>query len=73
MGAPSERQQQWIADTIQVTKEQGISQTDLGRQLLLSIAGEIGVWKVLALLLMFVMVSVGGTVFGVVKLIRRRA
>jgi len=77
MGAPdpSQRalQQQWIADTIQTTKEQGIDQGDLGRQLLLSIASEIGVWKVLSVLVLFLLATVSGTVFGVLKLFRRQS
>ena len=71
-GPTPDVRQQWIQNTVQFTKEQDISRVDLGRQLLLSLVDEIGVWKVLAVLFLFVLGSVGGTVWGVVKLLKGR-
>lgn len=72
-GPPESFQNQWVGDVIQQAKERGIDRRDLGKELLLSIATEIGTWKVLAVLFLFLLASVGGTIFGVVKILRRRA
>lgn len=62
----------WRQEVIQVAKEQGINRTDLGREILLSVASEIGYWKIICICLLFLLSAVGGTIFGAVKLLRRK-
>lgn len=71
-GAPDLAQTQYFADVIQTSKEQGLNLADLGTQILLAIAGEIGTYKVLAIIFLFLCASVGGTLFGIFSFLRRK-
>lgn len=77
MGMPDnpsqDTKQAWIHETIATAKENQVDRGDLGRELLLSIAGEIGYFKVIALLLLFLLSVVWGTIFGAMKMMQKAA
>ena len=66
---PSQQMKQaWVQDTIQTSKEQNI-----WRELAIGMVDEIGPVKIIAMGLLFTLTTVGGTVFGVLKVLKRKA
>lgn len=66
-------QQQYIADVVQTVKEQEIPKGELLEQLLLALAKEVGYGKALLWLAALPVLMLAGTVFGVVKFVKRKA
>lgn len=72
MGAPDPAQTQYFADVLQTVKEQQLDLGDLGQQVLLAIADQVGVWKIIGLLIAFMILGAIGTVWGALKFFRGR-
>ena len=66
-GASDPQAQMWVQDTIQTAKDQ-----DLGRELLLSLADEVGVWKLLIVGVLVVMATILMPIWAAVRFIRKR-
>ena len=58
--------QQWVQDVISTSKEQ-----DIWRDLAVGMIDEIGAIKLIAIVMLFMLATVGGTLFGAYKLFRR--
>ena len=67
----NQMQQQYIGDVVQTVKEQAIPKGELLKQLLLSLAEEVGYGKALIWLATLPVLMLAGTVFGVWKFIHR--
>jgi len=67
MGHPTPQAQQWVQETIHTAKEQ-----DIWRELAIGMIDEIGAIKMIAMVGLFMMATIGGTVFGVIRFMRRK-
>ena len=67
MAHPNPQAQMWVHDTIQTAKEQ-----DLGRELLLSLADEVGAWKLLIVGVLVVVATILTPIWAAAKFMRKR-
>ena len=58
--------QQWVQDTLQTVQEQNI-----WRELAVGMIDEIGAVKLIAIVLLFTMLTLGSTIFGAVAIFKR--
>ena len=66
-------QQQYVADVVQTVREQGVPKGDIIKQLVLAFIEDIGYVKALLWLMLLPLAGIVVTVFGAMKLFRKKA